>query len=50
MGPISKFGHLNPLGYTLLAGILLIGILPPFLMDRLRKPGWKIGDAGAGTG
>jgi hypothetical protein len=25
----------------ILAGILAIGIAPPPLMDRLRKPGWK---------
>jgi amino acid transporter len=39
----SQFGHLNPLTYALLilAGILAIGILPPLLMDRLRKPAWK---------
>jgi glutamate:GABA antiporter len=38
----SQFGHLNPLTYALLilAGILAIGILPPLLMDRLRKPAW----------
>jgi hypothetical protein len=37
---------LNPLKYTLeiLGGILLIGLLPPFLMYRLRKPGWKAAD------
>ncbi len=36
-------GHSNPLVYAalILAGILAIGILPPLLMDRLRKPGWK---------
>ncbi len=46
--PPAQFSHLNPLTYTLeiLAGILLIGIAPPLLMDRLRKPGWKAaGDA-----
>jgi len=39
----SQFGHSNPLVYALLilAGILAIGILPPLLLDRLRKPGWK---------
>jgi amino acid transporter len=44
--PPSQFSHLNPLKYTLeiLGGILLIGLLPPFLMDRLRKPGWKAAD------
>jgi glutamate:GABA antiporter len=44
--PPSQFSHLNPLKYTLqiVGGILLIGLLPPFLMDRLRKPSWKAGD------
>jgi amino acid transporter len=48
--PPSQFGHLNPLTYgvLILAGILAIGILPPLLMDRLRKPGWKVeGDGSA---
>jgi glutamate:GABA antiporter len=46
--PPSQFGHLNPLTYVLLvlAGILLIGILPPFLLDRFRKPGWKVNSSG----
>jgi glutamate:GABA antiporter len=41
--PPAQFGHLNPLTYAvlILAGILAIGILPPLLMDRLRKPEWK---------
>jgi glutamate:GABA antiporter len=41
--PPSQFGRLNPLEYALLilAGILAIGIAPPLLLDRLRKPGWK---------
>ncbi len=41
--PPSQFGHLNPLTYAvvILAGILAIGIVPPLLLDRLRKPGWK---------
>jgi len=45
--PPAQFGHLNPLTYAvlILAGILAIGIVPPLLMDRLRKPGWKaVGD------
>jgi amino acid transporter len=47
--PPSQFGHLNPLTYALLilAGILAIGILPPLLMDRLRKPGWKADSDGS---
>ncbi|MGH3205318.1 MAG: APC family permease [Streptosporangiaceae bacterium] len=41
--PPSQFGHSNPLTYAIeiLAGILAIGIVPPLLMDRLRKPSWK---------
>jgi glutamate:GABA antiporter len=41
--PPSQFGRLNPVTYAvlILAGILAIGILPPLLMDRLRKPAWK---------
>jgi amino acid transporter len=40
----SQFGHTNWLLYALLVltGLLLIGILPPYLMHRLRKPAWKI--------
>ena len=39
--PPSQFGHSNPFAYgaLILAGILVIGIIPPLLMDRLRKPG-----------
>jgi glutamate:GABA antiporter len=42
----SQFGHLNPVSYAvlILAGILIIGIIPPFLMDRFRRPGWKEAD------
>jgi amino acid transporter len=42
--PPSQFGNLNPVGYVLLilAGIILVGILPPFLLDRFRKPDWKV--------
>ena len=41
--PPSQLGHLNPLAYILLilAGVLAIGVLPPLLLDRLRKPAWK---------
>jgi hypothetical protein len=40
----SQFGHLNRLLYALLilGGILVIGIVPPLLMDRLRNPEWKV--------
>ena len=45
--PPSQLGHQSQLLYALLlvAGILAIGIVPPLLMDRLRKPGWKAGAA-----
>jgi len=41
--PPSQFGHANPLVYALLilAGVLVLGVLPPFLLYRLRKPSWK---------
>jgi len=40
----SQFGHSNPVLYAafILGGILVIGIVPPLLMYRLRKPGWKV--------
>jgi amino acid transporter len=39
----SQLAHSNPFLYggLILAGILVIGIIPPLLMDRFRKPGWK---------
>jgi glutamate:GABA antiporter len=50
--PPSQFGHTNPLTYAglILAGILAIGIAPPLLLDRLRKPGWKATSGGPGKG
>jgi glutamate:GABA antiporter len=47
--PPSQFGHSNPVVYAvlILAGILAIGIVPPFLLDRLRKPGWKATASGS---
>jgi glutamate:GABA antiporter len=48
--PPAQFGRSNPVTYAvlILAGILVIGIAPPLLMDRLRKPGWKAtGDTSA---
>ena len=41
--PPSQLGSSNPLLYTVLlvAGILVVGIFPPLLMDRFRRPGWK---------
>jgi glutamate:GABA antiporter len=47
--PPSQFGHSNPLTYAvlILAGILAIGLAPPLLMDRLRRPAWKAAGDGA---
>jgi len=48
--PPSQFGRSPRLAYAvlILAGILAVGIVPPLLMDRLRKPGWKAeGDGSA---
>jgi amino acid transporter len=46
--PPSQLGHQSPLIYAslILAGILVIGLIPPLLLDRLRKPGWKLAVAG----
>jgi glutamate:GABA antiporter len=46
--PPSQFGHSNRLVYAvlILAGILAIGIVPPLLLDRFRKPGWKAASSG----
>ena len=46
--PPSQFGHSDPLTYgaAILAGVLVIGIVPPLLMDRLRRPGWKAASDG----
>ena len=50
--PPAQFGHSNPLEYgvLILAGVLVIGIVPPLLMDRLRKPGWKAAGGLRGDG
>src|ERR1700730_307880 len=39
--PPAQFGQSNPVTYAVLvlAGVLAIGIVPPLLMDRLRRPG-----------
>jgi len=44
--PPSQFGHMNALLYALLVlvGILAIGLIPPLLMDRFRRPEWKAVD------
>ena len=41
--PPAQFGHSHRLTYAIeiLAGILVVGLVPPLLMDRLRKPEWK---------
>src|SRR6516164_5443923 len=46
--PPAQFGQSNPLVYAALifAGILAIGIAPPLLLDRLRKPEWKATSGG----
>jgi amino acid transporter len=48
----SQFGHSSPVLYALLmlAGILVIGVLPPLALERRRKPGWKTAPDGAPAG
>ena len=43
--PPSQLGHANvPLyAVSLLAGVLAVGVLPPVLLVRLRRPAWKGG-------
>ncbi len=43
--PPSQLGHANVPVYagSLLAGVLAIGVLPPVLLVRLRRPAWKGG-------
>jgi glutamate:GABA antiporter len=48
--PPTQIGHSNKLLYTgfVFIGIVVIGLLPPALLHRLRRPGWKAtGDASA---
>jgi hypothetical protein len=47
--PPSQFGHTSPVLYGLfiLLGIVLIGVAPPLLLYRLRKPSWKTAEAAA---
>jgi glutamate:GABA antiporter len=48
--PPSQLGHASPPVYVsaLLAGVLLVGVLPPVLLYRLRRPEWKGGSTAAG--
>jgi amino acid transporter len=48
--PPSQLGGASVPAYAsaLLAGALLVGILPPVLLYRLRRPEWKAGSTGAG--
>jgi len=43
--PPSQLGHANVPLYAaaLLAGALAVGVVPPVLLLRLRRPGWKTG-------
>jgi amino acid transporter len=47
--PPSQLGHASiPLYVSaLLAGVLLVGVLPPVLLYRLRRPEWKTGATAA---
>ena len=49
--PPSQFGHSNPITYGLLvlAGVLVLGVLPPALLYKLRKPSWKAPDGADAT-
>ena len=49
--PPSQFSHSSPVlyGLLILAGIVLLGVVPPLLLYRLRKPSWKMTPAVAGA-
>ena len=49
--PPSQFSHSSPVVYGLLilAGIVLLGVVPPLLLYRLRKPSWKVTPATPGA-
>jgi amino acid transporter len=42
--PPSQFGHSSPVLYAVLvlAGILVIGVLPPVVLQLRRKPSWRV--------
>lgn len=44
--PPSQFGSSSPVlyGAAILVGIVAIGILPPLVMDRFRRPAWKVSE------
>jgi hypothetical protein len=48
--PAEPVGHASVPAYVsaLLGGVLLIGVLPPVLLYRLRRPEWNPGSAAAG--
>ena len=41
--PQTQLGHIStaPYALTLLGGTLLVGVLPPLLLLKLRRPDWK---------
>ncbi len=49
--PPSQLGHTSTPVYVsaMLAGLLLIGVLPPALLYRLRRPEWKAGSIPTAT-
>jgi amino acid transporter len=42
--PPSQYGNASPVVYggVIFTGIVMIGLLPPLLLDWLRKPSWKV--------
>jgi amino acid transporter len=40
----AQFESENPVVYaaTILTGVTVVGLLPPLLLDRFRKPGWRV--------
>jgi glutamate:GABA antiporter len=46
--PPSQLGHASTAVYAaaMVAGVVLVGVLPPVLLYRLRRPGWKAPSTG----
>jgi glutamate:GABA antiporter len=42
--PPSQLGHIStaPYALALLSGVLVVGVLPPLLLHKLRRPSWRV--------
>ncbi|MGH2882812.1 MAG: APC family permease, partial [Solirubrobacteraceae bacterium] len=49
--PPSQLGRVSTTGYAvaLLGGVIAIGVLPPLLLYRLRRPNWRVPESADGS-